>query len=54
MNISRPGEAFMALPFVRAKPGDPTVPIERRLRGVGWLPNKVRNHFIAWVGEFMG
>ena len=26
----------------------------KRLPGLGWLPNKVRNHFIAMLGEFVG
>ncbi|KAF2089953.1 aquaporin-like protein [Saccharata proteae CBS 121410] len=39
---------------MRAKTGDPSSPRERRLRGFGWLPNKVRNHFIAMMGEFAG
>ncbi|KEQ94154.1 hypothetical protein AUEXF2481DRAFT_66708, partial [Aureobasidium subglaciale EXF-2481] len=27
---------------------------EHRLAGFGWLPNKIRNQFIAVVGEFVG
>ena len=27
---------------------------ELRLPGIGFLPNKVRNHFVAMVGEFLG
>ncbi|KAF2228839.1 aquaporin-like protein, partial [Viridothelium virens] len=27
---------------------------DRRLRGFNWLPNAVRNHFIAMAGEFVG
>ncbi len=54
MNVSRPSDAFMTLPFARAKAGDSNSPVERRLRGFGWLPNRARNHFIAWSGEFVG
>lgn len=27
---------------------------ELRVPGIGFLPNKVRNHFVAMVGEFLG
>ena len=27
---------------------------ELRLPGIGFLPNRVRNHFVAMVGEFIG
>lgn len=27
---------------------------ELRIPGLGFMPNKVRNHFIASVGEFIG
>lgn len=54
MNINRPADNLIVLPFTRAKTGDPNHPTERRLRGFGWLPNTVRNHFIAMVGEFVG
>ncbi|EON66335.1 hypothetical protein W97_05728 [Coniosporium apollinis CBS 100218] len=53
MNIGRPADNIV-LPFMRARTGDPNHPAERRLRGFGWLPNKVRNHFIAMMGEFVG
>ncbi|MBE7179757.1 MAG: hypothetical protein INR71_00865 [Terriglobus roseus] len=44
---------FMTLPFTRQHTSN-NQPRERRLRGFGWLPNAVRNHFIAWIGEFVG
>ncbi|OCL08864.1 aquaporin-like protein [Glonium stellatum] len=33
---------------------DPNHPGERRLAGFGWLPNRIRNLFIAMLGEFVG
>lgn len=27
---------------------------EMRIPGLGFMPNKVRNHFVAMVGEFIG
>lgn len=54
MNINKPSDVFMVLPFVRRKVQEGNQSSERRLPGFGWLPNKVRNHFIAWVGEFVG
>ncbi len=55
MNISGPAENIV-LPFMkaRAKTTDPKHPEGRRLRGFNWLPNRVRNHFIAMLGEFVG
>lgn len=55
MNINEPAKNIV-LPFRKAKreidaalePGQP------RLKGINWLPNKVRNHFIAMMGEFVG
>jgi len=54
MNINSPAENIVVLPFMRAKTGDPNHPTERRLRGFGWMPNQVRNHFISALGEFVG
>ncbi|KAF2146239.1 uncharacterized protein K452DRAFT_219714 [Aplosporella prunicola CBS 121167] len=55
MNINKPSDALYVLPFVKPKPYDPNAPPrERRLRGFSWLPNKLRNHFIAMIGEFTG
>jgi len=41
----------MVLPFYHPKKRDPAVEKKRILP---WLPNKVRNHSIAWIGEFVG
>ncbi|KAF2225289.1 aquaporin-like protein [Elsinoe ampelina] len=49
MNVAPPSGG-LHLPFVKTKPHA----TERRLRGFEWLPNKVRNHFIAMLGEFCG
>ena len=50
MNIDAP-TGGLYLPFIshKQKPGD-----ERRVPGLEWLPNKIRNHFIAMAGEFSG
>lgn len=54
MNIGKPSANFVQLPFMkRRETGDPTKN-EKRIPGIGFLPNKVRNHFIAMVGEFCG
>lgn len=53
MNNGRPSTNII-LPFMHAKTTDPDHPGERRLRGFGWLPNRVRNHFIASIGEITG
>ncbi|KAG9958428.1 aquaporin-like protein, partial [Aureobasidium melanogenum] len=50
MNLDRPGRG-LTLPFMKYRENDQH---ERRLAGFGWLPNKVRNQFIAVVGEFVG
>jgi hypothetical protein len=34
--------------------GDITRPGEKRMAGFGWLPNRTRHLFIAFVGEFVG
>lgn len=40
---------------MRHRVRDPTKgPKELRLPFVGFLPNKIRNHFIAFMGEFVG
>jgi hypothetical protein len=33
---------------------DPAHPGERRIPGLSWLPNRVRNMFIVMLGEFVG
>ncbi|KAK5002640.1 Aquaporin-1 [Cryomyces antarcticus] len=52
MNIDYKPSNTVSLPFVKPKPHDATK--EQRLPGFGWLPNKIRNHFIAMMGEFAG
>lgn len=49
-----PTSNFVQLPFM--KRGETTNENRNELRvpGIGFLPNKVRNHFIAMVGEFLG
>ena len=50
-------ERFFNLPFmkpeVKKNPNDNNKK-ELHLPGIGFLPNKIRNHFIAAVGEFVG
>lgn len=41
------------LPGMKRKPSDPNKK-ELRLPFIGFLPNKIRNHFIAASGEFVG
>lgn len=51
MNFGEPGQG-LSLPFMKRKlKGGPH---ERRLPGFEWVPNRVRNHFIAMMGEFSG
>ena len=50
MNINPPSGGIH-LPFLRPKTTSTT---ERRVPGLEWLPNKIRNHFIAMLGEFSG
>ncbi|KAF2807461.1 aquaporin-like protein [Mytilinidion resinicola] len=54
MNINAPTGTFMVLPGMRALTTDPDHPGERRLRGLEWMPNRVRNLVIAMIGEFVG
>ena len=50
MNINPPSGG-LHLPFFKSRASTTK---ERRLPGFEWLPNKVRNHFIAMLGEFSG
>ena len=57
MSWNNPQSKGISLPFMKRAETDPNAPLrnnELRLPGVGFLPNRVRNHFIAAVGEFMG
>ena len=51
----KPSSSFMQLPFMKRRdtPSNASAN-ELKLPGVGFLPNKVRNHFVAMVGEFLG
>ena len=51
MNVEKPSSRIV-LPFTKPKPQEPNA--IRRLKGLGWLPNSFRNHFIAAAGEFVG
>lgn len=59
MNINKPTDRFLNLPFIHYKE-KPTVDAadnprnELRFPFIGFLPNKIRNHFIAFCGEFCG
>ena len=55
MNLNEQSTRFMQLPFMkRPEAQDSSKHKEKTLPLVGRLPNKVRNHFIAMVGEFCG
>ncbi|KAL1649155.1 Aquaporin-1 [Diplodia intermedia] len=62
MNINQPSEKYIVIPGIGKKKistGDvenqaPTTQQSRRLRALSWMPNRVRNHFIAMIGEFVG
>lgn len=51
MNIDRPGRGI-TLPFMKHRESSSNH--ERRLPGFAWLPNRIRNQFIAMMGEFVG
>lgn len=57
---ARPAESFMVLPgMIKShntfNPNTSAKPVyEKRLRGLGWIPNKVRHLVIACIGEFVG
>ncbi|KAK3670723.1 Aquaporin-1 [Recurvomyces mirabilis] len=61
MNVNAPSDRLINLPFIRTHvelPGIEHNPEkgrkELRLPGIGFMPNKFRNHFIAMMGEFVG
>ena len=59
MNIGKPSSNFIQMPWMKRQETDESRQKaeqnkELRLPGIGFLPNKVRNHFIAMVGEFIG
>lgn len=53
MNSDRAGPSgrFLNLPFMRKRDGSKK---ELHLPLVGYLPNRVRNHVVAMIGEFVG
>ncbi|KAL9082864.1 MAG: hypothetical protein Q9165_008749 [Trypethelium subeluteriae] len=51
MNVDKPTSGI-TLPFTKPRAHEATA--DRRLRGLNFLPNAVRNHFIAMAGEFVG
>lgn len=54
MNVKQ-SDRFVTLPGQKSR--DPTPTRQRkalRFPGLGLLPNKLRNHFIAFLGEFVG
>lgn len=53
MNINSPSDGFISLPFMKPKVR-PDGTKERRPTAFAWVPNRVRNHFIAMSGEFCG
>lgn len=52
MNINRPSDRLFTLPGMKYR--EPGTYKEHRLPLAGYLPNRVRNHFIAMCGEFIG
>lgn len=55
MNIDKPSDRLFNLPGMRRKEYDPSQPRkELRLPLIGFMPNKLRNHIIAMIGEFVG
>lgn len=55
MNIDRPSQRLINLPFMhREVINDTTDKNELHFPLIGYLPNKVRNHFVAMSGEFAG
>ena len=53
MNIQQP-TGGLAIPFKKRKAVDDDHGPRKKLPGFGWVPNSVRNHFIAMLGEFVG
>ena len=53
MNINQPSSSGISLPGVKRR-DTPSGKHELRVPFLGFLPNKIRNHFIAMVGEFIG
>ena len=59
MNIQSPTKAFFQLPGMKRTPAndreiDRPSSAGKRIPGIGFMPNRARNHFIALLGEFIG
>ena len=55
MNINTPSGTPIVLPGIKPKTGgDSSHSVGRRLTGYRWIPNKIRNHFIALFAELVG
>ena len=59
MNIEKPTDAFFQLPGMKKNravdnPDNRPSSSGKRLPGIGWVPNRARNHLIALIGEFIG
>lgn len=56
MQIDEPTSRWLYLPGMKRRRTDsPDGPLnELRLPFLGYLPNKLRNHFVAIIGEFVG
>ena len=58
MNIEKPTKAFLQLPGMKRNRTDEDIErptsAGKRIPFLGFLPNKMRNHLIALVGEFIG
>lgn len=54
MNIDKVSSNFVQLPFMKRRETPQPGKNELRVPLFGFLPNKIRNHFIAMVGEFIG
>jgi aquaporin rerated protein, other eukaryote len=54
MNIDPPVANVVVLPFTRKRTVDAENPPLRMLPGLSWLPDVMRNHLIAMIGELTG
>ena len=54
MNIDKPSSRLINLPGMKRHLTEPNTKHELRFPGIGFLSNKIRNHFIAMMGEFAG
>lgn len=54
MNVNKPSANFFQLPGMKRPPTRESFHKENKLPLVTRLPDKVRSHFVAMVGEFCG